>query len=348
MGYYVSLAKIVFCGIVISMHIQKEQPIVLTGVKPTGRPHVGNYFGAMKPFVDFQLKGEYQTFVFVADLHALNSVTNAKEMHEYALGVAMDYLAIGVDPEKTVMYRQSDIPEITELSWIFNTLTSMPYLMRAHAFKDAEAKNKDVNVGTFCYPILMAADILIQGTDVVPVGKDQSQHLEIARDVAAKFNHTYGIELFKTPKTVTIESVATVPGLDGQKMSKSYNNTIPLFADDETLRKAVMSIVTDSKSPEEPKDPEEDNIFALHKLFSGNDIEEIARRYREGGMGYKESKDMLYENIRAYIAPLREKREAIASDPDAVKKILDEGGEVARARAVKKLEEVRAAVGLDY
>ena len=337
-----------FCDIVVSMHTQKEQPIALTGVKPTGQHHVGNYFGAMKPFVDFQLKGEYQTFVFVADLHALNFITDAKQMHEYALGIAMDYLAIGVDPRKTVMYRQSDIPEITELSWIFNTLTSMPYLMRAHAFKDAEAKNKEVSAGTFCYPVLMAADILIQDADVVPVGKDQNQHLEIARDVAAKFNHTYGVEMFKAPKTVTIESVATVPGVNGRKMSKSYNNTIPLFADDETLRKAVMSIVTDSKSPEEPKNPEEDNIFALHTLFSENDIEEIEQRYREGGIGYKESKDILYENIRAFIAPLREKRETIAADPAAVKRILDEGGEVARQRAAQKLEEVRAAVGLNY
>ncbi|MBC8465102.1 MAG: tryptophan--tRNA ligase [Parcubacteria group bacterium] len=328
------------------MQTQKEQPIALTGVKPTGRPHVGNYFGAMKPFVDLQ--SEYQTCVFIADLHALTTLHDKEKVREYALGVAMDYVAIGVDPEKTVMYRQSDIPEIAELSWIFSTLTTMPYLMRAHAFKDAEAKNKEVNVGTFCYPILMAADILIQDPDIVPVGKDQNQHVEIARDTAAKFNHTFGTEMFKTPKTMTIESVATVPGIDGQKMSKSYGNTIPLFADDETLHKAIMSIVTDSKSPEESKNPEEDNIFALHKLFSADAIEDIARRYREGGMGYKESKDMLYENVRAYIAPLREKREAIAADPGAVKKILDEGGVVARERAVKKLKEVHVAIGLDY
>ena len=194
----------------------------------------------------------------------------------------------------------------------------------------------------------MAADILIQDADVVPVGKDQGQHLEIARDTAAKFNHLYDTELFNTPQTLFVESMATIPGTDGRKMSKSYGNTIPFFADDETLRKAVMSIVTDSKTPEEPKEPDEDNIFALHKLFSPNEIEDIAQRYREGGMGYKESKDILYENIRTYIAPLREKREVIATDSNTVKKILDEGGEIARERALRKLEEVRAAVGLDY
>ena len=324
-------------------NLSNTRLVGLSGVKPTGRPHIGNYFGAMRQFV--ALQEEYCMFVFIADLHGLNIVQDATLMREYSRGVALDYLALGLYPDKSVLYRQSDIPEITELSTIFGSLTTMPYLMRAHAFKDAEAKNKDINVGTFTYPVLMAADILIQDASVVPVGKDQEQHLEIARDTATKFNNTFG-ETFLPPKTHIMNDVATVPGIDGRKMSKSYNNTIPLFASDEEITKAVADIVTDSRSPEEPKDPDTDNIFALHKLFSIEQLADIEKRYHEGGIGYKESKDILCENILAFVRPLREKREAIALDHAYVERILDEGGVVARERAIAKLNNVRRKTGL--
>ena len=258
----------------------------------------------------------------------------------------MDYLAIGSDPKKTIIFKQSDTPQVAELAWIFNCITTMPYLMRAHAFKDAEARNKEINVGVFDYPVLMAADILIQGADVVPVGLDQEQHLEIARDTADKFNNTFG-ETFKRPKTLVENSVKVVPGTDGQKMSKSYGNTIPLFADDEAIKKAVMSIPTDSKGIDEGKDPEQDKVFALHKLFTtGNELDEIRGRYEKGGMGHQESKQILIKNISAFIAPLREKREKIAQDKQYVLDVLFEGGKRAHERAENKIQEVREKVGL--
>ena len=260
--------------------------------------------------------------------------------------MTLDYLAIGLDPKNTVLFKQSDVPAHTELTWIFNTLATMPYLMRAHAFKDAEAKNKEINVGTFDYPMLMAADILLYSPDVVPVGQDQKQHVEIARDMARKFNQTYG-ETFKEPKEYIVEDVKVVPGTDGQKMSKSYNNTIPLFATDEEIKKAVMSIPTDSKGIDEPKNPEEDKIFALHQLFaSADELADIGARYEKGGLGYKESKEILIKTISAFITPMREKREALAKNPQAILDILKAGGEQARAIAQMKLAEVRDKVGI--
>lgn len=318
--------------------------ILLSGVKPTGRPHIGNYFGAMKQFVDLQ--HDHESFIFIPDLHGLNSVQNAGEMRQNVLDVALDYLAIGLDPEKVVLYKQSDIPAHTELAWIFNTLVTMPYLMRAHAFKDAEAKNKEISVGVFDYPILMAADILLYGPDIVPVGLDQKQHVEIARDVARKFNSTYG-ETFKEPKEMIVESVKTVPGTDGQKMSKSYNNTIPLFATDEEIKKAVMSIPTDSKGIDEVKNPDEDKVFALHSLFADTEeLKTIRERYEKGGLGYKESKDILIKNISAFIAPLREKRAKLAEDPHFVIELLKKGAQKANEIAEKKMTEVREKVGI--
>ena len=327
-----------------SIGVNSGKKTLLSGVKPTGRPHIGNYFGAMKQSVD--LEDEYSSLIFIADLHALTSVLNKEELRESVIDVAMDYLAIGIDPKKTLIFKQSDTPQVAELAWVFNCMTTMPYLMRAHAFKDAEARNKEINVGVFDYPVLMAADILIQGADVVPVGLDQEQHLEIARDIADKFNNTFG-ETFKRPKTLIEESVKVVPGTDGQKMSKSYNNTIPLFADDETIKKAVMSIPTDSKGIDESKDPEQDKVFALHKLFAiGNELDEIRGRYEKGGMGHQESKQILIKNISAFIAPLREKREKIAQDRQYVLDVLSEGGQRAHERAEKKIQEVREKVGL--
>lgn len=315
---------------------------ILSGVKPSGRPHIGNYFGAMRQFVELAQHAE--TFVFVADYHALNTIHSAEELRENTMGVVLDYMAIGLDPTTVTLFKQSDLSEHTELCWIFNTLTTMPYLMRAHAFKDAEAKNKDINVGTFDYPMLMAADILLYSPDLVPVGADQKQHVEFARDTAEKFNRTYG-ETFTLPEAYIRDEVATVPGLDGQKMSKSYGNTIPLFAEDDELRKLALSVVTDSKGVGEPKDPDTCNVFALHKLVSERDLPELTRRYREGSIGYKESKELLAERLIEFVTPLRERRKTLATSFERVKEVLAEGAERARAIASEKMRDVRMKVG---
>lgn len=319
------------------------QKTLLSGIQPSGTAHIGNYFGAMRQFVNRQ--DEFRQFIFIANYHALTSVSDGVLLKKLTLELAMDYLAIGVDPKKTTIFLQSDVPEVTELAWIFNTITTVPYLARATAFKDAEAKNKEVNVGLFEYPILMAADILMYNADVVPVGLDQKQHIEIARDIAQKFNRTFG-ETFKIPEPMILESVKTVPGTDGRKMSKSYNNVIPLFGTDEEIRKAVMSIPTDSKGVEEKKDPSECKVFAMHELFHGEELEILRARYLAGGIGYKESKDLLVERIISFISPMRTRRAEIAKNPESVLEILREGGEVARAVARKTMEEVREKVGL--
>jgi len=319
------------------------QKTLLSGVKPTGTAHIGNYFGAMRQFVDHQ--DDYRQFIFVANYHALTSVSDGELLRKLTLDLVMDYLVIGVDPKKTTIFLQSDVPEVTELAWIFNTITTVPYLMRAHAYKDAEAKNKEVNVGLFDYPILMAADILMYNADVVPVGLDQKQHIEIARDTAQKFNRIFG-ETFTVPEPMITEEVKTVMGTDGRKMSKSYGNVIGLFASDEEIKKAVMSIPTDSKGVDEPKDPATCKVFAFHELLQADNLEEVRKRYLEGGIGYKESKEILIDNLRAFIAPLRSRREEIARDPEMVLQILREGAEVARAQAKKMMEEVREKVGL--
>lgn len=322
----------------------EEKKILVSGVKPTGRPHVGNFFGAMKQFVDLQDK--HQSFVFIANYHALTTVHDKEVLSRNSFDIALDYLAIGLDPEKTTLFLQSDVPEVAELAWIFNCITTVPYLSRAHAYKDAIAKGEEVSVGTFGYPILMAADILIQDASVVPVGADQKQHVEIARDTAEKFNRVFG-ETFIVPEPLILDEVKTVPGIDGRKMSKSYSNTIPLFAEPEEIKKAVMSIVTDSKTPEEPKDPNTCNIFALHKLFSATDnLTTLEKRYREGGIGYKESKEMLAANIETFVAPMRKRRVDLAKDEGHVRQILKNGGAIARERAHAKIAEVRKKTGL--
>lgn len=317
---------------------------MLTGIKPTGRPHIGNYLGAMKSLLELQQEG-FDTFAMVADYHALTTTHDAETLRQNSYDIVLDYLAIGLDPEKVTIFRQSEIPAHTELTWVFNCIITMPYLMRAHAFKDAEAKNKEVTVGTFDYPMLMAADILLYDTDVVPVGSDQKQHVEYARDVAEKFNNNF-TEIFKLPKEYIKEEAATAPGIDGRKMSKSYDNTIPLFAEDDEIKEAVMAIVTDSKSVEEPKDPEECNIFALHKFFSKKQLPELEKRYKEGDIGYKESKEILMENLKEFIAPIRQKRKELAENPDYVEEILEEGAQKARGIAEGKMEKVRKAVGV--
>ncbi|MFA6554153.1 MAG: tryptophan--tRNA ligase [Candidatus Paceibacterota bacterium] len=311
--------------------------IILSGVQPTGRPHIGNYFGAMKQFVDLQKSNNYDCFIFLANYHALNFIQDRSKMEKFITDLVIDYLAIGLNPETTTIFKQSDVSAHTELAWIFDTIVTMPYLMRAHAFKDAEAKNKEINVGTFNYPVLMAADILLYGTDVVPVGQDQKQHIEYARDIAEKFNHIFG-ETFKLPESLILENVATVPGIDGRKMSKSYNNTIPLFATREEITKAVMSIVTDSGAgiPE--------NVYAIHKLFKTDS--ELKDFYAKNSGKYKILKESLIEDIDAFIKPLREKREELAKNQDFIIEVLKKGSLKANEVAGKKLLDVKAKIGV--
>lgn len=318
--------------------------VILSGVKPSGRPHIGNYFGAMKQFVDLQ-NGDNELYIFVADYHALNSIQDADVLRSHIHEIVLDYIAIGLDPEKVTIFKQSDVSEHTELGWIFNTLTTMPYLMRAHAFKDAEAKNKDISVGTFDYPLLMTADILLYSPDLVPVGKDQKQHVEIARDTAEKFNRLYG-ETFKLPEPYILADTATFPGIDGQKMSKSYNNTIPLFGSDEEIRKAAMSVVTNSNAAGTPNDPS-DTLFTLLSVFLNNEERaEKKERYANGDMGYKETKELLAERIIAYVAPMRERREKYAAEVGFVENVLAKGKEKAKRIAGEKMNEVRTRIGV--
>ena len=313
-----------------------SKKILLSGIQPSGRPHIGNYFGAMRQFVNMQ--NEHACFFMIVDYHALNTIQDAEVMRENILNLAIDYLAVGLDPKKSVIFKQSDVSEHTELAWIFDTITTVPYLERAHAYKDAAANKKsDVSVGLFNYPLLMAADILLYSPDIVPVGADQKQHVEMTRDTAEKFNRIYG-ETFKLPEPKIIADVAVVPGIDGRKMSKSYGNTIPLFAEDAEIEKLVMSIVTDS-SAGVPK-----NVYEIHKLFRSES--ELASLYRGKAGKYKDLKEALIVDLKSFIKPLRERRKAIADDTKSVLKVLKEGGERAKAVASKKMDEVRERVGV--
>ncbi len=313
--------------------------VLLSGIQPSGKPHIGNYFGMMKQLVDMQ--NEYEVYALIVDYHAMKSVQNPEMMKENIKDVLLDFLAIGLDPEKVILFKQSDVSEHTELAWIFETITTMPYLMRAHAFKDAEAKNKEIDVGTFNYPMLMAADILLYGTDIVPVGADQKQHIEIARDTAEKFNRIFGQgdQIFKLPEAKIMKEVAIVPGTDGRKMSKSYGNTIPLFAEHDEIKKAVMSIVTDSSGgiPE--------NVFAIHKLLRPES--ELKKIYEEKAGKYKDLKELLIEDLEKFIAPLREKRKEFEKDTQSALAILKTGGERAKAVASAKMDEVRQKIGVN-
>ncbi|MGB8816199.1 MAG: tryptophan--tRNA ligase [Minisyncoccia bacterium] len=322
-----------------------NKKILLSGVQPTGRVHIGNYFGAMKQFLDLQDK--FESYIFIADYHAMTTVQNKEELSQKIIEVALDYFAIGLDPKKVCLFKQSDVPQVTELAWMFNCITTVPYLMRAHAFKDAEAKNKEINVGLFDYPILMASDILMQDADVVPVGQDQKQHVEYARDTAQKFNRIFG-DTFRIPEPYILPGVETVPGTDGKKMSKSHGNVIPLFATDEEIKKAVMSIATDSKGVDESKNPDECNVFQIHKLLlEGQKLADLRAKYEKGGMGYKEAKELLIADLKAFIGPMRDRREALAKDLGSVLEILKKGGEKARSRAEAKMKEVREKVGVN-
>jgi len=321
----------------------EKQKILLSGIQPSGTLHIGNYFGAMKQFVDLQDK--YDTYISVVNYHALTSIKNGPELKEKTMNAVFDHLAIGLKPEN--IFLQSDISEVTELAWIFNTLITVPYLSRAVAYKEKVDKGLEATVGLFDYPVLMAADILIMDADIVPVGQDQKQHVEIARDIAEKFNARYG-ETFTLPKEHIMESVAVVPGIDGQKMSKSYGNAIPLFASDKEIEKLTMSIITDSKGEKEPKNPEIDTVFALHRLFSVNELALLEKRYRDGTIGYKESKELLVKNIKKFVRPLREKREKIAEGSlfENMEEVMAKGKKRARDKVEKKMKKVREKVGV--
>ncbi len=315
----------------------------LSGIQASGILHIGNYFGAIKQFVENQEKNE--GFYFIADYHALTSLRDPKAVKENTLNAAMDFLALGLDPEKSVIFVQSDVPEHTELMWILMNITTVGLLERAVSYKEKVEKGLSPNAGLLTYPVLMAADILMYDPDIVPVGKDQKQHIEMARDIANRFNLEYG-ETFKLPQEETLKEVAVVPGTDGQKMSKSYGNTIQMFASKAELKKQVMSIVTDSTPLEEPKDPD-NNITKLYELFaSKEEVEEMKRKFAEGGYGYGHGKIELLNKILEYFGEARAKREELVKNPEYLEKVLKEGAEKARKIAGAKLIEVKKAVGL--
>ena len=318
---------------------------ILSGIQPSGRLHLGNYFGMMKPALELQKQG--QAYLFIADYHALTSVTDAAALRQGSIDVALDFLAAGLDTDKTLFYRQSDIPEVTELSWLLSVVTPMGLLERCHSYKDKVAKGLPATHGLFAYPVLMAADILIMNSNVVPVGRDQKQHVEVTRDIAIKFNNIYG-QVFTIPEPSIREEVAVVPGVDGQKMSKSYNNTVEIFGDLKQARANIMKIVTDSKSVADKKNPDECNVFALYRLFATDaEREAMAARYREGGLGYGEVKKALFEKFEAHFTPLRKKREELQKNMDYVHSVLRQGADRARTEAVGTLKKARQAVGLE-
>jgi len=318
---------------------------ILSGIQPSGKLHIGNYFGMMQPSLELQEKGD--AYLFIANYHALTSVADAEALRQGTWDVALDFLACGLDPERTAFYRQSDLPEVQELTWILSNVTPMGLLERCHSYKDKLAKGIAANHGLFAYPVLMAADILIVQSNVVPVGRDQKQHVEVTRDLAQKFNNAFG-DVFTIPEPSILESVAVVPGVDGQKMSKSYGNTIEIFGDPKKTRKRIMGIVTDSKALEDPKDPDTCTVFQLFKLFATPEQQaELAARYRAGGMGYGTAKKELADLLEAHFAPMRAKREELAANPDYVESVLQKGAEKARILAAETLHRARRAVGLE-
>jgi tryptophanyl-tRNA synthetase len=319
---------------------------ILSGIQPSGTLHLGNYFGMMRPAIELQEKGE--AFYFIANYHSMTALFDANRRRENTLNVALDFLACGLDPKKSVFFRQSDVPEVTELSWMLSTLTPMGLLQKCHAFKDKSAKGIPVNHGLFAYPVLMAADILIYDSNLVPVGRDQKQHVEIARDIAIKFNEQYG-QTFVIPEPVIHGEVAVVPGTDGQKMSKSYGNAIDLFGDEKTARKKIMSIKMDSRLPAEPK-PDADQNFALQllKLVAPAEVgADFENRLRAGGLGYGDLKKALFEHYWNYFAAARQKRAELAANPDYVNQVLAEGAAKARTVAQTVIKRARKNCGLD-
>ena len=317
---------------------------ILTGVQPSGIPHLGNYFGAMKQVCALQDRGE--SFLFIADYHALTTSPDPEVLRKNVVNLALDFIACGVDLDKTVFFRQSDVPEVCELSWILGTVTPVGLLERAHSYKDKLAKGFAANTGLFTYPVLMAADILLYRSNLVPVGKDQKQHLEITRDVAIKFNNAYG-DILTIPEGFIPDDVAIVPGTDGQKMSKSYGNTIPIFGTEKEIKKAVMNIVTDCKGLEEKKDPDHCNVFAIYKLFATpEEVQKMRENYLGGNYGYGHAKLALFEKLWTTFEPMRKRRAELAADATFVERTLAANGERARAEADKLMRKVRKAVGL--
>jgi len=317
---------------------------VLSGIQPSGVQHLGNYFGALRQFIALQ-DGNHASY-FMADLHSLTSIRDADERRALTRGVALDFLALGVDPARSILYRQSDLPEVTELAWILTTVTPMGLLQRCVSYKEKLEAGLSPDHGLFAYPVLQAADILIWRADWVPVGQDQKQHLEVTRDIAVKFNLTYR-EVFKLPEPYILEDAAVVPGTDGRKMSKSYGNTIEMFAPEKTLRKQVMGIVTDSKGIDEPKDPNASTIFALYSLLANpEERAALADAFRRGGTGYGDAKKALYDKIAGYFGAARERRRALEADADTVEDVLRDGAKRARAAVAELMNDVRDAAGV--
>lgn len=326
--------------------------IALTGIKPTGAPHIGNYLGMIKPALE--LAREHQALYFLADYHALTTVKSRKQLIQLTYEVAAAWIALGLNPDKVIFYRQSDIIEVFELTWILHCFAAKGLLNRAHAYKAVVDENlkagrdpdKQINMGLFNYPVLMAADILLYGSHVVPVGLDQKQHLEMTRDIATAFNNNYG-NILVLPEASIKEEVMTIPGTDGRKMSASYNNTLPVFAPPKELRKQVMRIVTDSKRPEEPKDPESCNVFAIYRHFASPDVVESTRqRYTQGGLAYGEIKAEIFDLLESTFGYARERYNELLADRDGIDRILMNGAEEARAIAIPIIERVRQAIGV--
>ena len=319
---------------------------ILSGIQPSGKLHVGNYFGMMQPMIRHMESAEL--YVFIVDLHALTSVQDRDRLRQGTLEAAADFIALGLDPDRCTFWVQSDVPEVCELTWMLSVLTPMGLLERCHAYKDKVAKNIPASHGLFSYPVLMAADILLYQSEVVPVGKDQKQHVEVARDIAIRFNNVYG-ETFVVPEPEINEETAIVPGLDGQKMSKSYDNTIPIFLDEKALRKRVMAIQTDATPVEEPKNPDSCNLYKLLKLFAPSEkMAEVHNLYVNGGAAYGYLKQDLFELINTYFAPARAKKKELLDNPDYLRSILAKGAEKARAKAMLTLDLARDRMGLKY
>ena len=322
-----------------------KRKTILSGIQPSGKLHIGNYFGAMKQHIQMQEEGD--AFYFLANYHSLTSVTDGEKLNQFTRDVVLDYLALGLDPEKCTFFAQSDVPQTTELAWILGCHTPVSLMEKGVSYKDKVANGLNPNIGLFTYPILQAADILIYHSDLVPVGEDQKQNIEICRDLAGKLNRAYDEELLILPKEYIVKNVATVPGTDGQKMSKSYQNTIDIFDEGNSLKKRVMSIQTDSAQLEDPKDPDKCNVFALIKLFADKEYaDDIADKYRRGGYGYGHAKKELFTMIQDYFEEARERRKELQKDTDYVNEVLREGGKKARERAERVMEPIRSATGL--
>jgi tryptophanyl-tRNA synthetase len=316
---------------------------VLSGIQPTGRFHWGNYFGAIRQYIDLQ--NEEASYYFIANLHALTTVHEAEKLRQLTLDAAIDLLALGLDPERAILFVQSDVPEVSELTWLLMTVTPMGLLERCHAYKEKKAKGLPAGAGLFTYPVLMAADILAYDSDVVPVGEDQVQHIEVCRDLAGTFNHRFG-ETFRLPKAKVLDDSAKVPGVDGEKMSKSYDNILELFEPAPALKKKIMRIQTDSRPMDEPKQPEEDHLFQLYSLFATEDERQsMADLYRRGGFGYGEVKKALAEVAERFLAEPRARREQLAAKPDKVREILADGASRARKQASQTLARAKEACG---